>query len=1498
MIPSGDLAFGQKSTARPNADPKKLEFFSKACQSPRPMNPPSSLTILHLSDMHFGRLHRFEREGLGSLLSRIQDDLHARMSRFGLKPDLVVLSGDFAEFGKRTEFDQALAFVQGLRDNLDLPARRFVMVPGNHDVNWNKSRAYFENQAGDDLPAVEPYFPKFDHYKAFFDAFYKDADGIAFSEAEPFSFFEIPELLTVVAGLNSAFAESHRDEDHHAFLGEAQLRAFAGKLRPFKEQGYLRIGVMHHDPFDKRGGPKADQDQKDFRRILVPELNLLLHGDIHEETKRYLDRNVPAIGVGSAAVGVSERGPDISNEYQWLVLRQDGIDRYLRAWVSDQKRWIASPRADDRGESEKTFVEVDFKGLFMGEQPAAPKPAIDLSRVVAQYRQAMTKNQGAPSIFDLLGLGDDGAGSGGLDFLKLFVQPYVSRAWMREEREPRMGRDEEGDIEALRARLDRREEEQRRWDRPSFGSPQALEDILGDRLLLILGGPGAGKSALTRWLILKLCVPGERLEQIEDTMVPVRIELGRYDQERRRREEAGGDFGFLEYSAREKAEGRGGFSPDVLKTLAGEGKVLWLLDGLDEIGDVKRRQDVARRIAHGLGEEGYKECRAIVTSRWVGSDSVRPILEGGGFGSYRLEDFSAEQRDRFLDAWHALIFKHDGVLGESRRARIGAAIEAAPSLQELCKNPLLCSMLAYLNREETLPQKRHRLYQKVLERMAEHWDANKDLPARPGTERFDLDMKLELIRGLAWRMQTDPATSGNAIGRGALEEFCQQFFEKKWGQAWDAARRSAEALIDQLHGRNGILSDLGSDTFGFAHRAMMEYSAAYEAVERYRGRRWELLDLGKVFAEHWEEAGWEETLLLICGLLQEDREEGELRVVRMLQAIGEGRAAYLYGKLDDYVVFCIKALGELPQLEKGAPGEFARGINEILLRLVDYDQFLVERKLPEGFRRCSGRWPGVRELVRATMDERRPAWLRVSAWVGWIAAGGQALRLELIQQALPDRNGPFFSLWQEAARLGPWSHREMNEALDLCAQGYEYDQLAAAGSIASTVGSHWKDSDRPIALLWHLARNASNELIQIRSAATLLNTHHYVDEAKAILLGLAHSTTEDVASYAVLSLVQAHCSTLVLEPLAQFACRDGAAFVELAKVAQQLPSAKSRLRDALESIRKAEDPERLPRIAFSSMLNNLWFFSEHEILDRLGHVKDETLRAVRIDSFHAIPGTQILRAKAWLAYWNDKPKDISILIQDVIGMDVVKDCPELVELWKRIFAQKDPWTAIRLAKQILRLQVGGELEAIALRVRDWVLSKDASEGYRLQAAQNFRHSYAPAQQVLEELAQTANDKNIRYNAARFTGNLNTLNQLLSTENNETLRNLILHTLKLYAEINALLRIQKPRKAKVRFMDQTIGTLEELQNSGHGTVFRYLPDYKGPPISPTLPVHHGNEYKDEHTLLPFFANLLPEGPLYEQTARRLGLKSSDRFGVLLKVGADTMGALEILPEEPE
>src|SRR6266478_2710248 len=69
-----------------------------------------SITILHLSDPQFGRNHRFGNLAAGdpdaqfdTLLQRLKDDLDLLIDKQGVKPQIVVVSGDLAEWSLEPE---------------------------------------------------------------------------------------------------------------------------------------------------------------------------------------------------------------------------------------------------------------------------------------------------------------------------------------------------------------------------------------------------------------------------------------------------------------------------------------------------------------------------------------------------------------------------------------------------------------------------------------------------------------------------------------------------------------------------------------------------------------------------------------------------------------------------------------------------------------------------------------------------------------------------------------------------------------------------------------------------------------------------------------------------------------------------------------------------------------------------------------------------------------------------------------------------------------------------------------------------------------------------------------------------------------------------------------------------------------------------------------------------------------------------------------------------
>lgn len=243
-----------------------------------------SVTVLHVSGPRFGRGLAGADEPLSApeLQSRIWANV-TRMVDAGVdEPELLVVSGDLTESARPREVEQALAFLTGLRVLLGLESHRLIVVPGAHDVSKAACLSYFARCEARDVQPQEPFFPKLEHYAELFAELYQGLEGPAFDVAQPWTLFAIPELRLAVAGLNSTMAVTHRTEDDYGWIGSAQAAWFAERLRPFEQSGWLRLGVIRHDPTP--GGRSAGLDPMLLRDaatldgLLGHRLNVLLHG--------------------------------------------------------------------------------------------------------------------------------------------------------------------------------------------------------------------------------------------------------------------------------------------------------------------------------------------------------------------------------------------------------------------------------------------------------------------------------------------------------------------------------------------------------------------------------------------------------------------------------------------------------------------------------------------------------------------------------------------------------------------------------------------------------------------------------------------------------------------------------------------------------------------------------------------------------------------------------------------------------------------------------------------------------------------------------------------------------------------------------------------------------------------------------------------------------------------------------------------------------------------
>ena len=97
------------------------------------------LRLLHLSDLHeAGARSRAvwrRRRVLGEAFRQNLDELTAD----GTPVDLVCFTGDVAAAGLPAEYGWATDFVASVLEHLSLPATRFFVVPGNHDIQRDRA---------------------------------------------------------------------------------------------------------------------------------------------------------------------------------------------------------------------------------------------------------------------------------------------------------------------------------------------------------------------------------------------------------------------------------------------------------------------------------------------------------------------------------------------------------------------------------------------------------------------------------------------------------------------------------------------------------------------------------------------------------------------------------------------------------------------------------------------------------------------------------------------------------------------------------------------------------------------------------------------------------------------------------------------------------------------------------------------------------------------------------------------------------------------------------------------------------------------------------------------------------------------------------------------------------------------------------------------------------------------------------------------------------------
>lgn len=343
--------------------------------------------IFHISDVHFGTLghgedarkdmHRFaDDENSNRLSLELREEFQKALAREKSRPEdaTIVLSGDLVYTGKPEEFTLAQEFLGELCAEVGLSREQVVIVPGNHDIDWEAAKSDLTRRFDNYLSFVHDFYGAELFYRFF--PLVKWDFHVMTDRPRPNEIIYVQrrENLTIV-GLNSCVFEDH--QHHYGFVGLKQLNKVS-ELLPEAAGNDIRIAVMHHHlhPYPEAlgaalVGSDVIADMSTVRDAGIVEQRLarlgfsvLLHGHKHkpqlretivrnrQENSPYAARSLMISGCGSTGVAEHELEHNQSNHYAIVKLlrakREPGVDFARVEWrelaVQAGAEWVTAGR--------------------------------------------------------------------------------------------------------------------------------------------------------------------------------------------------------------------------------------------------------------------------------------------------------------------------------------------------------------------------------------------------------------------------------------------------------------------------------------------------------------------------------------------------------------------------------------------------------------------------------------------------------------------------------------------------------------------------------------------------------------------------------------------------------------------------------------------------------------------------------------------------------------------------------------------------------------------------------------------------------------------------------------------------------------------------------------------------------------------------------------------------------------------------------------------------
>ncbi|MEO1209351.1 MAG: NACHT domain-containing protein [Cyanobacteria bacterium J06638_20] len=401
------------------------------------------------------------------------------------------------------------------------------------------------------------------------------------------------------------------------------------------------------------------------------------------------------------------------------------------------------------------------------------------------------------------------------------------------------------------------------WDKRYFRTEQDLEDAYREagrrnfqigsdkrqdgmgiasqeRFLMVLGGPGIGKSTFLRK------IGAETLKkdgQIGQGLIPVLIELKTLKEE---------DINLATVIANEfdicGFPAATAFTDKALE----QGKLMILLDGLDEVPSQNFNPVI--------------ECIEDFVDRYDRNHFVASCRIAAYHSSFKrftdvtIAEFDDDQIHQFIQHWFSSELDQQEQTADQYWELLSSYDHKAT--KELAQTPLLLTFLCLVyDREQTFPQTRSTLYGDALNILLKDWAAQKRLERDPIYKGFHPELEKELLAEVAYISFWENQLFFSKVD---ITDRISAFLS----DTLDAPKHlDGEAVLKAIEVQQGILVERATNTYSFSLLTIQEYLTALHI-----SNDWDTLANDMVEQYACDER-WREVFLLTAGLLQKGRQK-------------------------------------------------------------------------------------------------------------------------------------------------------------------------------------------------------------------------------------------------------------------------------------------------------------------------------------------------------------------------------------------------------------------------------------------------------------------------------------------------------------------------------------------------------------------------------------------------------------------------------------------------